>query len=1089
MYFMISVVVEESVVFQLEFGCLGKYMYLYIIASSMLQRKARFFVYVVTLLLILTAFPVSLHGAQATTKAGYSHFKINSFSSSEIAKQSIQTLNVTLTQGVIEPYSYEPVTIETTNFTSEPVLLNVTVCLNATYLGPLTRDTGSFHLHFILNMTLNPITDVKTITIPGLPSINRTILGRTLYVNSTVQYQALSENQSGISPIYQYDVANGSFTSSKPMLFAFPGSDMNLSGVASVSNYFGLSTPGMTAYPNESVGLYLETFSDRNVSAPHLQYSISGAVYHNLTTSNTSIDTQLSGMLVSVNDMITNLTSYVNSLTSSTIRIPKSIDPFHLFKATVPDVALGNYVSYRGVVESNNQTYYSPLGMYYITNGSGPRLFLVDPHPLLWILSSNFNTILNQSELYNYSLSTNNILQKLFSVSLAFNATSMAQFEYLEDVGETYDIYVGYPSNQTPSEISNFSPSAIVLDSLSMGYQQTGLLNWDLGSILYNDTTVQGFVINYTEFHHTGIIATGGTLSDLRLWQSPSQQTNIGSFNMVGDSVKDVNPLSPQTIAPFLGFPLLPLYELLKNLTAQVAYSAFPPAGEAIGSAPLLIPDVPWNGSLNILNNSIMAGLQSNVSVDFPNPYSGYGWNATSAIGWQLEFPRLLKTLLFHDLNVTSSTSDIKGEVSFFLGLLTSELSMASSLSNYTNMSIGSILKEIYEEMTGASTNSTNITIHTPFGNVSVQTPKELLSELPLNIVAVSPNYEAGIVTYNRYFSSNGYRSAYISFNPFLSDSGHLSTMVGDLADWTSHWKYEPTSPFHGIVAAKRYVQNFVNYSSIGTNITSFQAIVSSNGSYNVSIELNAGHYSLLYLSPYANLSLTTDGGNQTLSAGSGAFNFTINRPTEYTILIKGDSDFSMNPAYFVLQSVSYYRATFTESGLTSGTTWYVNGTSMSGHDSSPINITFTLSNGTYAFTVTNLSSYYTSTSHFTVTINGKNVTESVQYYHWAYITGILSPGNATLTVDGNTVSVSSSGHFNVSVVNGTYHVVASESGYSTYYNNFTLNAGNVQNLTIDLKPVPTTSSISSTEIYAIIGVVVAIAAVAGVIGYMRRRH
>jgi len=191
----------------------------------------------------------------------------------------------------------------------------------------------------------------------------------------------------------------------------------------------------------------------------------------------------------------------------------------------------------------------------------------------------------------------------------------------------------------------------------------------------------------------------------------------------------------------------------------------------------------------------------------------------------------------------------------------------------------------------------------------------------------------------------------------------------------------------------------------------------------------------------------------------------------------------------FEYSAQHYYKATFTESGLSSGTTWYVNGTGMSGHDSSPANITFTLTNGTYTFTVTNLSSYYTTTSQFTVHVNGNNVTETVQYYHWAYITGILSPGNAALTVNGNPVSVSSSGYFNVSVANGTYHVVASENGYSTYYNNFTLNNGELKNLTIDLKSVPKSSPISSTEIYAIIGVVAAIAVVAGVIGYMRRRH
>ena len=182
------------------------------------------------------------------------------------------------------------------------------------------------------------------------------------------------------------------------------------------------------------------------------------------------------------------------------------------------------------------------------------------------------------------------------------------------------------------------------------------------------------------------------------------------------------------------------------------------------------------------------------------------------------------------------------------------------------------------------------------------------------------------------------------------------------------------------------------------------------------------------------------------------------------------------------------HMVTFTESGLPSGTTWYVNGTGMSGHAVSPTNITFLLNNGTYTFTVTNLSNYYTTISQFTVHVNGNNVTENVQYYHWAYISGSISPSNATMTINGNSVTVSSSGHFNVSVANGTYHVVASENGYVTYYNNFTLNSGGVKNLTIVLKPVTKSSSISSIELYAIIGSVIVVALIGSVLVLLRRR-
>ena len=193
----------------------------------------------------------------------------------------------------------------------------------------------------------------------------------------------------------------------------------------------------------------------------------------------------------------------------------------------------------------------------------------------------------------------------------------------------------------------------------------------------------------------------------------------------------------------------------------------------------------------------------------------------------------------------------------------------------------------------------------------------------------------------------------------------------------------------------------------------------------------------------------------------------------------------------FIPQSVQFskvtYKATFTETGLLSGIMWYVNGTELTGHNTSPINITFMLTNGTYTFTITNLSSYYTTTAHFTITIDGRNMTETVYYCHWVYITGTISPVSATLTINGITVHVLPSGDFNVSVANGTSYIVASEIGYQTYHHNVTLNSGRTNNVTINLKPVSNPSLTPGIAIYALIGVV-AIIAVAGVTFVLRKR-
>ena len=149
---------------------------------------------------------------------------------------------------------------------------------------------------------------------------------------------------------------------------------------------------------------------------------------------------------------------------------------------------------------------------------------------------------------------------------------------------------------------------------------------------------------------------------------------------------------------------------------------------------------------------------------------------------------------------------------------------------------------------------------------------------------------------------------------------------------------------------------------------------------------------------------------------------------------------------------------------------------------------TFSLKNGTYVFTETNLGRYYTTIYSFTVNVSGKKITETVDYSHWAYITGTISPNNATLTINGKAVSISSSGTFNVSVENGTYHAVASLTGYHSYYSNFTLTAGKMKNLSITLKSNSKPSTIPTAEIYAIVGAIIAIVVIVGAIAYVKRK-
>lgn len=204
----------------------------------------------------------------------------------------------------------------------------------------------------------------------------------------------------------------------------------------------------------------------------------------------------------------------------------------------------------------------------------------------------------------------------------------------------------------------------------------------------------------------------------------------------------------------------------------------------------------------------------------------------------------------------------------------------------------------------------------------------------------------------------------------------------------------------------------------------------------------------------------------------------------------KGYGTFTVNNSS-ASESVSFkqilYKVSIAESGLPAGTAWYINGTDVSGNSTSQ-DLAFELPNGTYTFRATNLSSYYASVFQFTVTIDGHNVTENIYYYHWAYITGTVSPGNATLSINGNDVAVSSSGSFNVSVANGTYYVEASDSGYHSFSTNVTIGNGEVKNLSIELKAINQNAPLSPYAIYGAIAGVVAVSVVGVAIYTMRRK-
>ena len=148
----------------------------------------------------------------------------------------------------------------------------------------------------------------------------------------------------------------------------------------------------------------------------------------------------------------------------------------------------------------------------------------------------------------------------------------------------------------------------------------------------------------------------------------------------------------------------------------------------------------------------------------------------------------------------------------------------------------------------------------------------------------------------------------------------------------------------------------------------------------------------------------------------------------------------------------------FVESGLPSATLWSVtaNGTTYSGFGTSLIAIVPT---GMYDYSVGAVTGYAATPSTGTTSVGwlGAVSTVSISFSSTASKTGTLSgtvsPATATVLVDGSAVTVTA-GAFSSTLTVGTHSIVASLSGYYTYYNNVTVTSGGTTTVSITLNPV-----------------------------------
>ena len=176
-----------------------------------------------------------------------------------------------------------------------------------------------------------------------------------------------------------------------------------------------------------------------------------------------------------------------------------------------------------------------------------------------------------------------------------------------------------------------------------------------------------------------------------------------------------------------------------------------------------------------------------------------------------------------------------------------------------------------------------------------------------------------------------------------------------------------------------------------------------------------------------------------TFSELNGTYSYSIATGNKEYAPSPASGSFTVNGAV-VSESITFslvtYRVTFTESGLPSGTIWYVNITGGASYSSTTSTITFSELNGTYSYTVaTGNKEYAPSPASGSFTVNGAVVSESITFNLFTYSvtfteSGLPTGTNWSVTLN-STIDNARTKNIIFMVLNGSYnYLVGYVAGY-----------------------------------------------------------
>ena len=539
-----------------------------------------------------------------------------------------------------------------------------------------------------------------------------------------------------------------------------------------------------------------------------------------------------------------------------------------------------------------------------------------------------FNTI--YATMANYSVPEfNDTWYYSFSASAPGGYFAHPSIGSVQVTGHNVSVAVTF-SSSVPNGYYFLNFTEVGLTDLSPGTQWYVTLNGSTGSS--NTNTVTFSVHNGTYSYIVGNL-TGYT-------SSPSS----GTLTVSGSSIVQTVKFSPDVTTP----PVWAFIGAYANYSADFVYKGSTSRGN------MTVEVV----AVNLSNNTVkLRTMSQNLS-------SGATNNTTEYINWN-DFNIWLGRGLISQLN--NGTSPMGQNVSistsikvstpagiFLTDMVTFSLS-GEDLIFYFDMYSG-ILVAIYQTNTTGSVTINITSTNIPEGYTSLSHYAVTFSETGLS---------AGSTWYvnlsnGQTFSSTVGTISFSKPNGTYSYTIATSDKIYEPVPSSGSFKIDGSAVSESISFSKLYIITFTE-SNLPNGSTWYVNITESNGTVYHSGAITSSSYSFQSTNGSYKYTITTSDHTFKPSVSSGSFTVNGSSASESISFLK------------------LYAATFIETGLSSGTSWSVtlNGTTLS---STTNTITFSEPNGTYSYTIGKISGYNISKSSGSLTINGKNATQSITF-------------------------------------------------------------------------------------------------------------